>query len=92
MVKLINLTSLPCFRTFFQLYHDQSSTLHHISFFFFSENVFCLLFLSFLSTKLFLHIYHVVTGGEIWDRPDNLAYHLVLYVDKVIFAYRNSRN
>ena len=30
---LSNLTSLPCFHSFFQLHHDQSSSLHHISLF-----------------------------------------------------------
>ena len=37
-LKLCNLTSLPCFHTFFQLHHDQSSSLQSISFF--SKNVF----------------------------------------------------
>ena len=32
-LKLSNLTSLPCFHSLFQLHHDQSSTLHRISFF-----------------------------------------------------------
>ena len=32
-LKLSNLTTLPCFHTFFQLHHDQSSSLHRISFF-----------------------------------------------------------
>ena len=32
-LKICNLTSLPSFLTFFQLHHNQSSTLHHISFF-----------------------------------------------------------
>ena len=41
VLKLSNLTSLPCFRTFFQLHHDQSSSLHHTSFFF--QKYFCLL-------------------------------------------------
>ena len=39
-LKLSNLTSLPCFHTFFQLHHDQSSTLHH---FFFQKCFFLLL-------------------------------------------------
>ena len=53
MVRLINLTSLPCFHTFFQLYHGQSSTLHRISFFL--KKMFCY-FCPLLSTKSFLLI------------------------------------
>ena len=51
VVRLINLTSLPCFRTFFQLHHGQSSTLHSMSFF--QTNFVVVISVLFLSTKLF---------------------------------------
>ena len=71
-LKLSNLTSLPCLRTFFQLHHNQSASLHHISFF---SKMCVLLFLSFLSKKCVLFMsffvneaiynHHVMTDGEI---------------------------
>ena len=68
----------------FQIYQGQSSTLYTH---FFRKMFFVVISVLFWSTMLFLHIYHVVTGGEIYDRPENLANHFLLYVNKVIFAY-----
>ena len=53
---------IPILSFFFQLHHDQSSTLHRIPFF--RKMRFLLLFLPFLSTKLFLHNYNVMTGSD----------------------------
>ena len=76
----MNLTFLPCFDAFFRYIRvNHQPYIHIISFF--PKNVFCCYFCPFLSTKLFLHIYHVVTGGEIYDRPDNLANNFLLYVN-----------
>ena len=60
----------------------------YIAFHFFLK-CFCCYFCPFLSTKLFLHIYHVVTGGEIYNRPDNLASYLLLYVTEAILQNYN---
>ena len=60
-LKLSNLTILPCFRTFFQLHHNQSSILHPLHL---KKKNCCLLFLSFLSLKLFLHNYNAMTASE----------------------------
>ena len=67
-LRLINVTFLPVFHTFFSYI-----TVNHQPYLAFPKlNFLFYYFFPFLSTKLFLHKYHVITGGEMIIRQASL--------------------